>query len=457
MKIFKIPLILFTLLLFLGGVAYWDELLSRKEKENESRSKLLINRNKDALVGITITKGTQKIRLELDNKNRWRIKNPVDEMANDERVRDIIDGLFTYKYEKAISDPNVEMKSFGLKNPNMQVELLYSDQERLNLSIGDNVPVGYSVYLQMAGDDRVLLGPQHIRNIVSVSLADVRFKSLNIGQSENITEIDFVNKNAQSFVFKKENQSWSLASQEGVKLSQAELGSFLGDLRRAKIKNYIDDPSDSLDAAIKEGVTGTTVLGSVKITSAFEEDERSDFTVKFFLNNDQLYARYKDYLQPEKLLLFENDLISLFDRDLFSFTDKKIFAFDRQDVSGLQIDDLSFNRGNEKWYTLGKGVDSQFSNDLDSLLIDLEYLQAVASPTQIESEREQLEIIHQITLKFRSPHIINVTIARNKQEEIFVRQEGEKKWFPIDSNVLEGFSFLKGSRLDEFEEESNDM
>lgn len=446
MKAFRAPLILFAMLLVLGVAAYWDEMTTQNEKRQANEQNKLLLQVKESLTRIVVTRLNEEknniIELEKSPKGDWLLRKPVSGKVNEQKLQSFLNTIFDYKYQKKIENLNVNLGDFGLENPSLRVDFSYASNQTESLILGKDSPVGYETYLMRNGEENILIGSRVIRNILDLDLESIRFNKFDLPKIDNITKITFTNKEGSNFVFEQKKPSWSEFLHPDVRISSSEIADFIGELRRAKILEFIDTPSKELDAAISVKNAASVFLGSVSVSSAFEEAERTDFNAQFFLNNEELYVRYTPYQQRELLLRVERDLVHLFSRNLFSFQNKQIFSFDREKVSLVEIDDRKFERKDGGWFE--KGLNGQVFNEaVEALLIELEFIQSISPPVSSEIKSEKaLALAHSAKLLFESGDSTEVNFYRASDESVYLEQDSSVNFYKVDPEVLGRFSFV---------------
>ncbi|MBF0441656.1 MAG: DUF4340 domain-containing protein [Oligoflexales bacterium] len=179
MRIFKAPLLFLCVLALLVGIAQYDEWKTSKEKnESEKRNRLFIF-EEDEVISLSYENYSENksipISIKLEKiKDDWFIDYPVKEKANQRVIKDIIDTLRKYKFQKIITGDKLVMEDFGLNFPVIRIRLIGKNLYELNL--GSKSPVGYGIYLMKGSDNNVYLGSQFILTALTKTLSDFKEK-----------------------------------------------------------------------------------------------------------------------------------------------------------------------------------------------------------------------------------------------------------------------------------------
>ena len=130
------------------------------------------------------------------------------------------------------------------------VRLTLEDGTQLPLiRIGKDTPVGYSVYVQRAGEDAILLTPQALRLGMTKQTKDLRDKTVLVFQQERVNRIE-VQRPAEAetpVVLRKTDDGWTLDQPIPDRpADEASVNTFLSSLSGMRAQDFIEQPVPEL-------------------------------------------------------------------------------------------------------------------------------------------------------------------------------------------------------------------
>ena len=385
---FKTPLILFAVLLVLGGIATWDDWRTKKKTEEEKTSKSLTSLTLAGVETITyrdsganaddghLAEGSQQqtgakkateeakeVKIEkIDGK--WRITAPHETNADAEEVEDFIKTMLDYQYDRVIvdsSDQSADLKEYGLDKPTRTITLTgraiadsdtadsddkadkdtASKSSDFTMRIGNKTPVGYGAYFSTA-DDKVYVGSQYIITSTAKSLFSFRDKTLIEIDSDAVKNISFWHKDKkQGYRVVRRDGAFQLQKPEAFKTSQKKVREFIDEFNRVRIEKFFDTP----DSEVKDKFISAE---SLTMTTVFELSTGETKSLSFVRDRGDLLVAFDADKAVFKLpAVFEETINNLSS----NFRDHSIFTFNSADIKQVKVDGEVYRLVEGKWYS----------------------------------------------------------------------------------------------------------
>src|SRR5438876_3402024 len=233
-------------LLALGGFLYWSE----HHKPGDDSTKIsadtppkILKLDESSITKLELKKkDTEPLHLAKSNSGEWRITQPKQLRADESAVSGVLSTLSSLNSERLVEDKASDLKSFGLDHPTLKVDLGEKDKSQ-KLLIGDDTPVGNSVYAMVAGDPRVFTVASYTKTSIDKTLNDLRDKRLLPLSPDKISRVELV-KPGQSIDFGRSKDEWQILKPKPLRADGTQVGDLLRALTEAKM-----DLSASGDAA----------------------------------------------------------------------------------------------------------------------------------------------------------------------------------------------------------------
>jgi hypothetical protein len=358
----------------------------------------------------------------------------VQEVAEQSAVSELIESLLEFSYERTIGKKENDLADFGFaKNQkNSLVKMKTKDNREFGLELGAKTPTGFSIYLRKLDGEEVLVGGQFISNFMDKNLFDFRRKNLELPSINAIETITFFGGQKQTELsFKNLSGIWHLNEKEGTsfKIDQAAIVDMMAALRSTGILQYVDKPAPALAKALSGSNPGTKNIGSLELTLK----DSSVLSYRFVENNDQIYL-IKD--GQERLALLDNGIKSIFGKTEIDFLNRDVFDFDPSAVTGLKINEKTFQHVEDKWL----GQDKSEAN-IAGLLSWLSLVRASQLVTEDEA-KEKVDVTvkpkYSVQLSLEKNIIITFKLWQGKDaDQFFLKKESEPNLYQLSSEVSE--------------------
>lgn len=467
-KNWKTALALVVVLAALGGLATWDEWKTKQEEKGKETENKLLTFKTDDITGLTLhyrpdadiggeknaktapTEATKVTDLTVKlSDGKWMLTAPVSEVADQQTVQDVIKNILDYKHEKEVTSGKDQWNQYGLNDPRRKLTLETKDGKTAVFFVGNNAPVGYSVYIATSDSDKVYVGSQYVATSTAKTLFDFREKKVvNINTSE-LASVELLHSKDKPLTLTRNEGKWSITTPESAEADTTQVNNFLDDVSGLRASEFIDAPTKEQTAAFAKG----KLFAEIIFTPS--KGNKQDLKVAYI--KDTLYAA----IDPAKQLIkLGEDAKGKLYKTVNDLRNKKIFDFQSAQIDSVDIDSREFVRIKDEWYAKVDAAkfdkDGKFSGkenekpaskpNIRGLLVDLEY--AKAESVMAPGELKKLPPVpkNRIKLNFaaaasKTPLTIDIWQAGENPDQIYVKSSGNpNKVFKAKASVIASIS-----------------
>jgi hypothetical protein len=353
----------------LGGVLYW----SNKHPQNEEASKIapdappaILKIDQAAITKLEIKKkDSEPVALAKTNSGEWQINEPKPFRADQSAVSGLVSALSSLNSQRVVEDKASDLKTFGLENPVLEIDLVEKDNKSQKLLLGDETPASGGVYAMLAGDPRVFTVASWEKGSIDKSLNDLRDKRLLPVSPDKISRVELIRKNGDiEFERNKNKEDWQILKPGPLRADSTQVGELLRQLTDAKM-----DLSGADDGTVS-AFTKATPVATAKVT-----DESGAQELQVHKSKDTYYAKSSAVDGAYKV---DSELGKALDKSLDGFRNKKLFDFGYDDPNKVELHNgsksyllIRGSGGSEDWWSNGKKMDAGSVEPLISDLRDL--------------------------------------------------------------------------------------
>lgn len=426
-------LILLLLAALIGIVVYFLEIKPgkpRDEKTDESKPAFAFNR--EDISSISITRAGQTVTLE-DQEGKWTITQPLAAQANQSTVDSLVSSLTSAKIERNLSPSADEIKSFGLEDPAVTVDIKLKSGDTKTLKLGAKDFSGLSAYAQLGDAGDVLLLPASVLTNSDKSLDDLREKSI-LGASQfDIKSIKLTNENGQMSIA-KDGGEWMLKKPFEAGVESTEMNSFLSEVTSAEAEEFVSETADNL---AKYG------LDTPKITLTAQLNDGSERTISAGVKDDNHYAKASSRPQVFKISSSLYDKLNIKPTEL---RNKEIFKLDRENLSKVEIKNPSLRlvaeKSGDKW-VIKEPADKK---DKDAPTLKIinpfetkadEILDSPGSDVRSKLAKPAVEA----RLTYKDGKVVEVKVSSADGDNAYATVKGRAEVFKVKKQMLDDLSF----------------
>lgn len=257
----KSLIIMFIILLSLGGFYFYEVTKEKKQKTIEEKQKKVFNLNVSEVTAIEI-QFQNKENLRIERNKSWKITKPVQTKVDTVELERYLSTIDKAHFSRVIKETVEDLDEFGLSEPSTQIVIEFGTLKE-KLIIGSPAPVGFAYYARKEGGTNIFLLEDHIVKDLSKDLFTLRYKRLTELKPQDIEEIHI---RVPSFEITAKRREGVWHSEE--KIDSSKLETLLG---RIVWTQAIGVHKESLDA-VSEGEFQSPTF-SIGIKAGENQDE----------------------------------------------------------------------------------------------------------------------------------------------------------------------------------------
>ena len=402
----------------------------RDEKTDESKPAFAFTR--EDIASISITRSGQTVTLE-DTDGKWTINQPLTAQANQSTVDSLVSSLTSAKIERSLSATPDEIKSFGLEEPAVTLEIKLKSGETRSLKLGAKDFSGLSAYAQIGESSEVALVPSSVLTNADKSLDDLRDKAIFGASQFDIKSISVTNENGQ-ISLAKDGGEWVLKKPFEAGVESTEMNTFLSELTSAQAEEFVSENADDL---AKYG------LDKPKITLSAQLNDGSEKTIAASTKDENHYAKASTRAQVFKISSSLYDKLNMKPSEL---RNKEIFKLDQDNLSKIEIKNpnlkLIAEKSGDKW-TIKEPADKKDKDAPTFKIINPfetkadEILETPSSEARSKLAKPAIEA----KLTYKDGKVIEVKVTSADGDNAYVSVKGRGEVFKVKKQMLDDLSF----------------
>lgn len=359
-------IIMAVVLVALGA---YVSLVELPRDEETAATKKLFTFAKDAVAEVQLTYPERSIHLKKDTAGKWRVLKPIDTEADETTVTNMVNAIADAEISRILDEPVQDPALYGLNAPVVKLQVTLNDGKSLpQVLIGKDTPVGFSVYLQKAGETKLLLTPQAFRLGLTKEVKDLRDKTIFPLQPGEVKKIAITGQGKDIHLTKTE-AGWALEKPANSKADDAQVQTFLTAVQNLKAVDFVEQPvleakdyglaPPQLTLAFSMGTENTTktlLVGSEKTVDS---------------TNKQRYLKRE---AQTTLFLAADWVFRDLNKSADDFRDKTIARFAQEQAVKVVVkrrdqQDFTLTRGADKKWALNKTGDGVFQEQVATQLL----------------------------------------------------------------------------------------
>jgi len=426
-------LILLLLAAVIGVAVYFLEIKPGKPRdEKPDESKPAFDLKKDDIAAISITRSGEKVNIE-DSGGKWMINQPLTAQANQATVDSLVSSLTSAKIERSLSPTAEEVKSYGLEEPAVTIELKLKSGDTKTIKLGTKDFSGLSVYAQLGDEKNVALVPASVLTNSDKSLNDLRDKAI-LGASQfDIKAINLTNENGQ-ISLAKDGGDWTLKKPFEAGVDSNEMNSFLSEITSGEAEEFVSESADDLS---KYG------LDKPKITLNAQLNDGSERTIAVGIKDDVQYAKTSSRAQVFKISPAFYSKLNIKASEL---RNKEILKLDKDNLTKIEIKNpnltLVAEKSGDKWM-IKQPTDKKDKEAPAFKVINPfetkadEILDASSSEGRSKLAKPAVEA----KLTYKDGKIVEVKVSQADGDNAYVSVKGRPEIFKVKKQMLDDLSF----------------
>ena len=294
-------------------------------------------------------KDTPETILERGNSGKWQLTAPDKFLADQDTAGQLVNSASSVASDRVVEDKASDLTNYGLKSPNLEVDITTKAGKTSKLKIGDDTPTNSGAYAMLEGDPRVFTVASYVKSGLDKSVNDLRDKRLLTFDQDKLSRVELLAKK-QDIEFGRDKDQWQIVKPKPLRADGLQVEELIRKLKDAKMDLTVSD--DDAKKAASAYASGTAVA-TVKATDAAGTQQ-----LDVRKNKDDYYSKSSAVAGVHKVT---SDLGTGLDKGLDDFRNKKLFDFGFTEPNKIEMHDngktYAFQKTGEDWFSNGKKMD----------------------------------------------------------------------------------------------------
>lgn len=304
---------------------------SLEQDASAFRSKAPLSFAKEAVEAIRLRADALRVRLERQEKEKWRITEPIQVAADFAKVSNLLRWI-TQDQIEAFHNKPASLKAVGLDPPHGEIRLMLEGGTEATLFLGtktkgSGAPKEGGIYARRSGEEDLLVLKGAFLEELPKQVADLRERKLLAFDREQVDRIELQTPKGRTLLTKAED-TWRIKEPEDVPADQRMIDDLLWDLIAARIKEFVDDNPKSLK---RYG------LDAAPITVRLLDQEEKLLSTLNLARASKDKGTYIQAGDSQSVYLVDAQLYKQIDKGPFDFRFRKLLSFETWDVGKMEL------------------------------------------------------------------------------------------------------------------------
>ncbi|NOT61799.1 MAG: DUF4340 domain-containing protein [Acidobacteria bacterium] len=438
----KSTLLLLALAVIGGALVYYLEIKPGKPRDEEAdTSREAFKLTREEIQQITLTRGGQTFAFE-NKDNKWLMTQPVSGTADETALNSLIGDLVSVKITRDLKASAEEVKSYGLAEPKVKIDLKLKDGKSHSIQLGGKDFSESNVYAKVDGSNDVSLIAASLLTNADKGLNDWRDRSVFGG----LTDLDIkalkLNTESGPIALSKAENGWNITAPLNSAAEESETSSLISEITAAKASEIVADAADDLG---KYGLTKAKLGATATLTAGNERSLLIGAKV-----DEMYYAKLSD--RPA-ILKIEKALYDKLNVKLSALRSKTIIKVIQDDATRVELKNPNIpqlivepDKEHTKWLVKAPADKKDKEASAFKLFTPLqskaeEILDKV--PPAVAAKLAKPVVVMSITTKDGKTHTVRISDADG--DKVYVRVDGNPAVYKVAKVWLDSLSF----KLDE--------
>jgi len=316
----------------LAAFVYFYEISGAEEREKTKQLEAsLLGAEQGDITAIQIVRKEKPVvRLEKSGDS-WMVREPYQSAADKDAVDSLLSNLTSAKRDRVLEEPGLDLASFGLADPALELQITAKDKTRTVL-VGKKDYSGSSLYVKLKDESPVLLTSTLFLSSAEKDAVDWRTKAALLFDRAK-TEAIRIQRGKETLELERKDERWQLVQPVADLGDESTVSGLLSALEFGKAKTFVEEQPADL---AKYGLAEPQVVVRVREQG---KDSWQQLDIGSQTGEDY-YAR-----DPQRAPVFTvgKDLVENLQKGVWDFRDKDVI-----NVKQDQISELSLKRGDEE-------------------------------------------------------------------------------------------------------------
>ena len=326
---------------------------------------------------LAYTTRTERILMSRDERNRWRIVEPVEARGDAREIENVLRALEIGKISRIIQGEEPEKEApaeqYGLQSPYVTIDLTTREYTE-SLALGDTGPLSSTLYAQRGSDQKILLTTLLVEDFRAKTLDTFRLKDILLFDRTHVERIQLQTP-SQNIALQRGAgvhgpvSKWNFTSPVNAPADKTAVGILLMTLDDLTATGFIDSQAE------KEALLKKLDIPSFTATVHTKQQGHHVAFFKPVASGEDAYAVTSS---KEPMYRIPAHVLRELPSEVFHLQDKRLFGMEVGEIALLTVktNDARYTliQQHEEWYLEGKEadpIDQQQIKLFVSRLVDL--------------------------------------------------------------------------------------
>lgn len=350
-------LIVAIIFLGLGTYVYYGEIKRvEKKTKTEAEAKKVFHIDTETINAIDLIQENETIKCvkveektdtESKKEDEWKITAPVETEADIWAIKTITNAIKGLESKRTVEKDATNLEKYGLDKPSITLTVTTKDGKSETIKLGNQTPVGNSMYLQKEGSKEVLMVENTLQSNLKKTLFDIREKRLLIFDRNEVRKI-ILEYPEKKIVLEKEllategssessvagEENWNIVEPIQKPASKTEVNKIISTLVNLRVKEFETEKADDL------APYGLDKPAEIKVTVFTGQNMASQTLIigKVKKEDESVYAK-NEVKNPIGVIPLQNKTELI--KDVNELRNKEIFSIKRYEVKEIKIASLN--------------------------------------------------------------------------------------------------------------------
>lgn len=420
------------LLVIVLAVAAYIRFYERNQPNTEEanrRAQNVITFDRDAIDGLMIQNGDDRIELRKD-KNKWRMESPVKDQADSSVAERILSDLAAWqKFDtipaKELQNDKKKLEEFGLLQPKLKVRLSGRNAP-VEIYIGSDAALEGQVYVQLANAKDVLLASRSVRDDAAKKPDEFRDKKLTDLTAGQITRVVFRSPTGE-MELEKAADHWQLLKPMRARADDQKVSDLIAQITTMQAQQFVTADGGDLHPSGLADPRGSVTLYSAET----KEGQVLSIGAPYEKQKEQIYARSSTRGAIFTVARKVEDVLNTKPGDL---RDRHLVRFDSNMLDRISIEaagrsKLVLARKAEKWTLASRNDQPVNAAEVTRLLDTLKNAQVTAFVEDVASNLPKYGL---------DKPLLQLTLSSFASEPTAETKAGERPFATVTFGKTEG-------------------
>ena len=393
MTSYRTTFLLAVIFVGLGVYVYTIEVPTMENKTiQQTEEQRLLPFDYRDVTHVVYTTRTERIQMSRDERNRWRIVEPIEARGDAREIENVLRALEIGKISRVIQAEGQEegatAEQYGLKSPYVTIDIT-TPQYTESLALGDRGPLSSTLYAQRGSDQKILLTTLLIGDFRAKTLQTFRLKDILLFDRTHAERIQLQTPSQnitlqRGTAFHGPVSRWNFTSPMNAPADKTAVGILLMTLEDLTATGFIDSQVEK-EALLKKLETPSF--------TATVHTKRQGHHVAFFEPIASGEDAYAVTSSKDPIYQISTHVLRKLPSDVFHLQDKRLFGMEVGEIALLTV------KTNDSQYTLIQQHGEWYLEGKESDLIDQQQVKLFVSrivdlPAELPISRTEKNLTH---------------------------------------------------------------